>query len=182
MSNPFTIDNNFSFIDTSNLQSVERDNQQAYMLLRLIVTPFEKYKAYKYGIIDKNGNELRPYNTLKTYDEKKSYSRLVRLMIAVKKIINKYPQEKYSFQNIYRALKSINENEQFKISKYDIFQEEIYKIKLISLIDEEISVSTSSIASYDAPMNTGDNIIKRKKNKTDLESLMWDEVWAIYKK
>lgn len=174
MSNPFTIDNNFPFIDTANLQSVERDNQQAYMLLRLIVTPFEKYKAYKYGIIDKDGNELKPYSSLKSYAEKKSYSRLVRLMIAVRKIIMKYPQERYSFQNIYRALKTIHENEPFKLSQYNIISEEIYRIKVINFIEEEIAVTTSSIASYDAPINN--DVIKRKKKNKDLESIMWDEI------
>lgn len=174
MSNPFTIDNNFPFIDTANLQSVERDNQQAYMLLRLIVTPFEKYKAYKYGIIDKDGNELKPYSSLKSYAEKKSYSRLVRLMIAVRKIIMKYPQERYSFQNIYRALKTIHENEPFKLSQYNIISEEIYRIKVINFIEEEIGVTTSSIASYDAPINN--DVVKRKKKNKDLESIMWEEI------
>lgn len=168
--NPLTTDNYFPFIDTSKLQSVDRDNQQAYTLLRLLVTPFEKYKAYHYGIIDANGKELRKYSTLKTYDEKKSYSRLVRLMIAVKKIINRYPQEAFSFQNVYLALKAINEEKQFKFTQTDIITEDIYKQKLLNLINEEIAtaptVTTSSTSggNYSLPIGK----VKRYKNIDEL--------------
>ena len=41
-----------------------------YRVVKLLVTPFEKQEAFKYGIIDKDGNVLKKNKTLKT--EKKS--------------------------------------------------------------------------------------------------------------
>ena len=35
-----------------------------YRVIKMLVTPFEKTDAYKYGIIDKNGKVLRKNKTL----------------------------------------------------------------------------------------------------------------------
>ena len=37
-----------------------------YRIIKLLVTPFEKQEAYKYGIIDKDGKVLRKTKDLKT--------------------------------------------------------------------------------------------------------------------
>ena len=42
-----------------------------YRIVRLLTTDFERQEAFKFGIIDKNGNVLKPYNTLKTTKEKR---------------------------------------------------------------------------------------------------------------
>ena len=36
-----------------------------YRVIKLLVTPFNKQEAFKQGIIDKDGNVLRKYRTLK---------------------------------------------------------------------------------------------------------------------
>jgi len=41
-----------------------------YRIIKLLVTPFEKQEAYKYGIIDKDGKVLRKTKDLKTAKEK----------------------------------------------------------------------------------------------------------------
>ena len=38
-----------------------------YRVIKLLVTPFEKTKAFEYGIIDKNGKVLRKARTLRKY-------------------------------------------------------------------------------------------------------------------
>jgi hypothetical protein len=45
-----------------------------YRVIKLLVTPFNRQEAFKYGIIDKDGKVLRKYRTLKTTAEKKSYT------------------------------------------------------------------------------------------------------------
>ena len=35
----------------------------AYRVIKMLVTPFEKQPAFKYGIIDKDGKVLRKYRT-----------------------------------------------------------------------------------------------------------------------
>jgi len=60
-----------------------------YRVVKLLVTPFQKQEAFKYGIIDKDGKVLRKYKTLKTTAEKKSYTILHRFVFNLKRILGK---------------------------------------------------------------------------------------------
>ena len=60
-----------------------------YRVVKLLVTPFEKQEAFKYGIIDKDGKVLRKFRTLKTTAEKKSYTILHRFVFNLKRILSK---------------------------------------------------------------------------------------------
>ena len=37
-----------------------------YRVIKLLVTPFEQQEAFRLGIIDKDGNVLKKYRTLKS--------------------------------------------------------------------------------------------------------------------
>ena len=62
-----------------------------YRFLRLLTTPFEKTDAYKFGIIDKNGNRIKkklsskPEVELTTSELKNSYTILHKLVFNIKK-------------------------------------------------------------------------------------------------
>ena len=60
-----------------------------YRVIKLLVTPFNKQEAFKQGIIDKDGNVLRKYRTLKTTAEKKSYTILHRFIFNLKRILKR---------------------------------------------------------------------------------------------
>ena len=60
-----------------------------YRVVKLLVTPFEKQEAFKYGIIDKDGKVLRKFRTLKTTAEKKAYTMLHRFVFNLKRILQK---------------------------------------------------------------------------------------------
>lgn len=60
-----------------------------YRLLKLLVVPFEKQDAFKYGIIDKNGRVLKKYSTISKTEEKKSYTWLHRFVFNVKRILGR---------------------------------------------------------------------------------------------
>ena len=60
-----------------------------YRVIKLLVTPFNKQEAFKQGIIDKDGNVLRKFRTLKTTAEKKSYTILHRFVFNLKRILSK---------------------------------------------------------------------------------------------
>ena len=60
-----------------------------YRVVKLLVTPFNKQEAFKYGIIDKDGKVLRKYKTLKTTAEKKSYTILHRFVFNLKRILKR---------------------------------------------------------------------------------------------
>ena len=60
-----------------------------YRIIKLLVTPFERQEAYKQGIIDKDGNVLKKYRTLKTTKEKQSYTILHRFVFNLKRILQR---------------------------------------------------------------------------------------------
>ena len=60
-----------------------------YRVVKLLVTPFEKQEAYKFGIIDDNGKVLKKYKTLKLEKERKSYTLLHRFVFNLKRILQR---------------------------------------------------------------------------------------------
>ena len=61
----------------------------AYRVVKLLVTPFEKQEAFKQGIIDKDGNVLKKYNTLTATKDKQSYTILHRFVFNLKRILKR---------------------------------------------------------------------------------------------
>ena len=60
-----------------------------YRVIKLLVTPFERQEAFKYGIIDKDGNVLKKYKTLQTTNEKNAYTILHRFVFNLKRILKR---------------------------------------------------------------------------------------------
>ena len=60
-----------------------------YRVVKLLVTPFEKQEAYKFGIIDDKGKVLRKYKTLDKAVERKSYTLLHRFVFNLKRILQR---------------------------------------------------------------------------------------------
>ena len=62
-----------------------------YKIISNLVTDWDDFPAFEHGIIDKNGKLLRKSNTLKTKDEKDSYTLFHRLVFNLKRLIQKLP-------------------------------------------------------------------------------------------
>ena len=60
-----------------------------YRIVKLLVTPFEKQEAFKFGIIDKDGNVLKKFRKLKTVKERKAYTMLHRFVFNLKRILKR---------------------------------------------------------------------------------------------
>ena len=60
-----------------------------YRVVKLLVTPFEKQEAFKFGIIDKDGNVLKKFRKLKTEKERKAYTMLHRFVFNLKRILKR---------------------------------------------------------------------------------------------
>jgi|TARA_B100000085_G_scaffold246385_1_gene240109 hypothetical protein len=60
-----------------------------YRVIKLLVTPFEKQAAFRYGIIDKDGKVLRKYTSLKKREEKNAYTQLHRFVFNLKRILKR---------------------------------------------------------------------------------------------
>ena len=59
-----------------------------YRVVKMLVTPFNKFKAYDLGIIDEEGKVLRKFKTIKGI-ERKHYTMLHRFVFNLKRILKK---------------------------------------------------------------------------------------------
>ena len=99
------------------------DLAYTFRFLALLVTPFKKTKAFEKGIIDENGKRLKkpPFSTM---DEREDYSnyytRFIRLVFNVKKLLGKVPGGKTRIASYAAALYLIKED--FGVSQRKIKQ------------------------------------------------------------
>lgn len=120
------------------------DNLIAHRILSMMVTNFEDTPAFKLGIIDKNGKNLRKASSLKTSEEKDSYTYLNRLVFNMKKIINKVGGES-KLKSLVAALWLVKEQYENGSQTTAMLQEKFDKIiKMMDndcvLVEEEIIV------------------------------------------
>ena len=112
------------------------DSIIALRILKLLVTPFENTEAYRRGIIDKNGKELKSMRDLNTVEDRDAYTLLHRLVYRLKKIINKVPIESKKLVSLAAAYALIREN--LELNKEPINLERQFLSKLDTNLTEEI--------------------------------------------
>jgi hypothetical protein len=61
----------------------------AYRVLKLLVTPFNKTKAFELGIIDDKGKVLKKSREIKDPKERNAYTLLIRFVFNLKKLLAK---------------------------------------------------------------------------------------------
>ena len=61
----------------------------AYRVLKLLVTPFNKTKAFEFGIIDDKGKVLKKSKEIKDPKERNAYTLLIRFVFNLKKLLGK---------------------------------------------------------------------------------------------
>ena len=112
------------------------DSLITYKILRLLTTPFEETDAYRLGIIDAKGKELKKMSQLNSVQERDAYTILHRLVYRLKKIIERVPIENKKIVSYAAALALIKE--QVELQKEPVNLEELYINKLNTQLDEEI--------------------------------------------
>jgi hypothetical protein len=118
-----------------------------YFFIKKLVTPFEKTKAFKLGIIDANGNNLIPRKSFTSDEQYKAYTLFDVVVFNIKKLLGKLPLGQTKIATFAAALwllkeeKSINKylNESLMESKFMDFLEEIESIEDIELKIDSIS-------------------------------------------
>jgi len=118
------------------------DNLVAYRILSMLVTPFEETSAYRLGIIDKTGKNLKKASSLKTTEEKDAYSYLHRLVFNMKKIINKLPGGESKLKSLIAALFLVKEYYESGSRTTSLMEERYSKImevlkNNVTLVEEE---------------------------------------------
>ena len=61
----------------------------AYRVLKLLVTPFNKTKAFALGIIDEKGKVLKKSRQIKDPQERNAYTLLIRFVFNLKRMLSK---------------------------------------------------------------------------------------------
>lgn len=131
------------------------DNAVAMRVLWMLTTPFERTDAFRLGIIDKTGKEIKPISQLNTDVEREAYTYLHRLVFRLKRIINKVPIENKNFLSFAAAVALVKEDVEYDD---DILEELFYMAhedpEAIALA-EELENKTLSFKQFVEEMGVG---------------------------
>lgn len=112
------------------------DSIIAYRILRLLTTPFTDTDAFRLGIIDASGKELKRMSQLNTVAERDAYTVLHRLVFRIKRIIEKVPVDNKRLLSFAAALSLIKEHAEKNKEPIDL--ESLYLERLKTNLHEEI--------------------------------------------
>ena len=152
------------------------DNLIAFKIISMLVTKFEKTDAYKLGIIDSHGKQLRKIKDFTTSEERNAYTALHRLVFNLKKLLAKLPGGKSTLASIVAAYWLIKESNGRNISEEELLEAiDLVETKRITLVEEYIDVvkyleqcdeETSIVNATGSATSTDIPVIKPKKKKT----------------
>ena len=148
------------------------------IVLKMLVTNFTDTEAFKLGIIDAKGKNLRKANTLKTSEERDAYTFLNRLVFNMKKIINKLPGGENKTKSLVAALWLVKETYESGSRSTAMMQEKFDKLMTmmdnrVSLVEEELLVkkflseegNAGAMNVTGAPVSTDEPKIDKKNIK-----------------
>jgi hypothetical protein len=111
-----------------------------YSFIKRLATPFSEWPAFKYGIIDEKGNILKPSKTLNTIRERESFGLFDRLVLKIKRLLEKVPGGATRIGSYAAALWLIKEHT--RAQELDNLTEEAFETEF-----------TAFLLSEDAPVN-----------------------------
>ena len=117
------------------------DSVITYRILRILTTPFIKTEAYKLGIIDENGKELKKMSSLQSVTERDAYTILHRMIYRIKRIIERVPVANKQIITLAAALSLIKEHTNTKNEPIDIETQYLNRLK-DNLTEEVIQVNS----------------------------------------
>ena len=143
----------------------------AFRFLKLLVTPFEKTKAFTQGVIDADGKILKKSRDLKTDQEKSSYTVFHRLVFNIKRLLAKIPGGKSVIGRYGAAL--------FLIKEHTGMSEEAIIKALEKFLDTDLS---TEVIEENTWYQDGDQLIPGTYTlTTDVTSLETGEIIALKK-
>jgi len=156
------------------------DNLIAYRILTMMVTNFEDTKAFKLGIIDKTGKNLKKTSTLRTSEERDSYTYLHRLVFNMKKIVNKIGGEN-KLKSFVAALFLVKEYYESGSRTTSLMEEKFERIMKtldnnVVLVEEEMLVN--KFFSEDAVANVTGAAVSTDEPKIDKKNIKKYQIMA----
>lgn len=97
--------------------SIPMDKAYYIRVCNLLLLPFNRQEAYQYGVIDRDGNQIKePSNA----NEQASYTDLHKLIFGLKKMILKQPGGASLLRSSSLALNSLNKIKNHRLEPKDI--------------------------------------------------------------
>ena len=158
-----------------------------YRFIKLLTTPFEKTDAFKFGIIDENGNRIKdkttrkPVVVLNTSELKNAYTILHKLVFNIKKIFAKVPGLRTKVGTYAAALFLLKDTLREHVSDPDVFEKEFIKYLKENKIELDREISEEVIG-FGEVLPKGEYVLKNdilNKEEEDLTAKKGDKVVAF---
>ena len=158
-----------------------------YRFLKLLTTPFNKTDAYKFGIIDKDGNRIKKENSdevaveLLTSQLKNSYTILHKLVFNIKKIFAKVPGLRTKVGTYAAALFLLKDTFKEEVENPDVFEKEFVKFLKENKVELDGEIS-EEIVGFGEILPKGEYILKQdilNKEEEELTAKKGDKVIAF---
>ena len=144
------------------LLSQAADTAYTYRFISLLVTPWEKTKAFELGLIDKNGKRVKKPST---GEERSAYTFFHRLVFNVKRLLSVAPGGKTRIASFAAALVLLREDFDVDVDKVllemDLSKQDRKKIKKAvddcskeEVEESEGATTTADVATRDIPLKT----------------------------
>jgi hypothetical protein len=123
------------------------DTLIVFRILKMLTTSWEKFDAYKLGLIDKKGSRIKDKKP-ETKAEKSSFTLLHRLVFNLKRIVNKVPFGKTAFASYAVALLLLKEETKLDEDQMDELCEKFYRhLKTEGILNSEMITETIQVPS-----------------------------------
>ena len=150
----------------------------AYQFIKLLTTPWNETEAFKNGVVDKNGVQLKKTNQLKTPSEKKSFTIFHKIAFNLRRILSKFPGGKSRIASYAAAIALLKENryglreedidllQELLMDHINVLEEQRYK----GLLTEEIANAVGDGSNLGNFINNPYNFAGMKIFKIDRDS------------
>lgn len=147
------------------------DYYLVYSFIKRLVTPFDQWYAYKLGIIDEKGNQLKLRKDFKTVEERDAFQLFDLLVLKLKKILMTMPAGQTKLATYAAALWLIKEKlyqkeetHEVDVNEFIAFYENFVVNYLANQLAEDIAVNnTGNVAGIGNPTNSPEPGVKKKK-------------------
>jgi hypothetical protein len=146
------------------------DNLIAFRVLWMLVQPFVETKAFKLGIIDKDGKLQKKVDELRG-EEKEAYNMLVRLVFNLKRLLAKLPGGDNKLKSMAAAYFLVREHYDTEPDLEQLEEELNFLLQNNLILVEETATVMNFVSIFeDAPVNstgpavsTDEPVVKKRK-------------------
>lgn len=128
-----------------------------YSFIKRLATPFNKWKAFDVGIIDKDGNILKDKKTRsKTIKEREAFGKFDLMILKLKKLLAKVPGGSSRIASFAAALYLIKEHNEIdsEMLSEEVMEDKLADYMLMVRLDENVNEMFSKYIDEDAPANS----------------------------